>query len=341
MTAADWNRQVSRCEDQNFLHFWEYAETKCELEAWAVERGLFIEAGEIRGMVQILLKQIPLLGRGLAWINRGPLCLTDNGQENKVDPSKIGQMLKLLVARYVDEQGNYLRIGPNLHNSSDLGKMIEGAAMQRTATPGWASAKVDLAPPVAEIRKVLDGKWRDCLNKGQKSGFSVETGTQGKVFEDFLTAHEKLHRDKQLQTNFDNSFISRLQDKLTGEDKMTAIVAYRDGAPIGSALFAKYGSTGEYLAGNSTDAGRHLNSGQVLLWRGLEELKAKGCRWLDLGGMDPELTPKGIFHFKSGLNGEAYRLHNEIESINPRLLAPLVRFRLHLRSRGQSGSVPR
>jgi lipid II:glycine glycyltransferase (peptidoglycan interpeptide bridge formation enzyme) len=44
--------------------------------------------------------------------------------------------------------------------------------------------------------------------------------------------------------------------------------------------------------------GSYLNQ-----WWMMGELKARGCRWYDLGGINPDTNP-GVYHFKSGMGGE-------------------------------------
>ena len=35
----------------------------------------------------------------------------------------------------------------------------------------------------------------------------------------------------------------------------------------------------------------------------MEAAREEGCRWYDLGGIDPQNNP-GVYHFKSGFGGE-------------------------------------
>jgi lipid II:glycine glycyltransferase (peptidoglycan interpeptide bridge formation enzyme) len=47
-----------------------------------------------------------------------------------------------------------------------------------------------------------------------------------------------------------------------------------------------------------------------LLWEAILHAKKDGCEWFDIGGLN-ETTPKGIAHFKQGLNSELYSLVGE------------------------------
>ena len=48
----------------------------------------------------------------------------------------------------------------------------------------------------------------------------------------------------------------------------------------------------------------------ILLWEAILCSKQNGVSWLDIGGLN-STTPKGIVHFKSGLNAKLYTLVGE------------------------------
>ncbi len=75
----------------------------------------------------------------------------------------------------------------------------------------------------------------------------------------------------------------------------------------------------------------------MLLWRAICDAREAGLRWFDVGGMDPELTPKGIYDFKAGIGGTPYRLAPEIEAQNGGLRTRLVRWRVN-RARGSGAA---
>jgi lipid II:glycine glycyltransferase (peptidoglycan interpeptide bridge formation enzyme) len=41
----------------------------------------------------------------------------------------------------------------------------------------------------------------------------------------------------------------------------------------------------------------------LLQWRMMQWLRQRGCRWYDLGGINPQRNP-GVYHFKSGFGGQ-------------------------------------
>ncbi len=41
----------------------------------------------------------------------------------------------------------------------------------------------------------------------------------------------------------------------------------------------------------------------LLQWHTIQQARQRGCRWYDLGGIDPLGNP-GVYHFKQGLGGQ-------------------------------------
>jgi peptidoglycan pentaglycine glycine transferase (the first glycine) len=315
-TADAWKNTVSEFEGHSLLQTWEYAEAKSVGGLWTVERGLFTRSGKTVGAAQVMIRRLPLVGGGLVWVNRGPL-------GGSVDAS-FTDMALALKETYVDQRGFYLRIAPSL---VERGLNIDGFTLAGEA--GWASAILDLSPAAEDLRKGLKQKWRNGLNKAERSGFEVAEGTSPALFHTFLGAHTEFTNTKGFDTGLTPQFLQNLNELLPKNCKLYALVASLDGKIAGSALIARFGNTGEYLAGNTTDTGRKLSAGQLLLWGAVEALKEKGVGYFDLGGMDDVLTPLGIYKFKEGLGGTPYRLAPEIEFGGDTIRGRLVRWRVN------------
>ncbi|GAB6052254.1 hypothetical protein JCM17960_10740 [Magnetospira thiophila] len=324
--ADDWSRRIDGLADLNLLQTWAYGEAKAKTGPWRVERGLFEHTP---GAVQVLLRPLPGgLPGGLAWINRGPMC--DGG-----DPAPL---LAALRAHYVDDRGFYLRIAPSAGED-----FAPPSGFAGTDIPGWASARLDLTPDEATLRQGLKQKWRNGLNKAVKLGLEVTHGTDDAAYADFRAAHVAFLGDRGFDTSVTADFLDVWRTLETPRRQPVALLARLENQVVGAALMARYGTTWEYLAGNQTDEGRRLNAGQLLLWTAATLARADGARWLDLGGMDARLTPPGIFKFKQGLGGTAYRLAGEMEALpgGPLrgLAARLVRHKV-TRARAAEGGAP-
>lgn len=312
-TAQEWARLASAFAGSNLMQCWEYGETKAETGPWRVERGVFFAPdGGVVGVVQALVRRLPFVGAGLAWINRGPLWRTPRDLAPGVEP--LLAMLEQLGRHYVERAGLYLRIAPNVAAGELAGDGLARAGLRTTATLGWASAVVDLKPEPDEIRKRLDQKWRNALNKAERSAIEIAAGTDGPAFAEFLDAHARQAGVRAFAGAPSAAFLRRLQEKLPDDRKMEAIVARQGGTTVASVLIVRYGGTAEYLAGNVSEQGRSLNAGQLLLWRALAGARERGADAFDVGGMDAALTRAGIYRFKQGLGGAPYRLADEAEA---------------------------
>lgn len=303
-----------------------YGAAKARSGGWTSELLHFHDGtgGEPIAACQVLVKQLrlPLISTGLAWINRGP-CLIGAAQ----DPDLYNACLDALFRYFVSERKFYLRLAP--------ASMVEHlpSAFLRTQVPGWQSATVSLETDTDTLRAALKQKWRNTLNKAEKAGIDVQSGSQPERIYAFIADHEAFVERAGFRTTVTSELMRSLANADDPNFSLTAFSAHDvRGETLGWALVAIYGSTAEYLAGNSTDTGRKAGAGQILLWRAMVDMKARGLRWFDVGGMDLNLTPPGIFRFKEGLSGQPYALPNEIEALPTGLVAGplgrLIRYRV-------------
>lgn len=217
----------------------------------------------------------------------------------------------------------YLRLAPA---HAMVGGGLPGGFLN-AGSPGWASAVIDLAGAEDEIRSGLKQNWRNCLNKAERLELEVRSGTEPALFDEFLDLYGGFLAGRGFATTITPSLLAALQHNLPEDRKLMIFTAYMEATPVASALFARYGDTAEYLAAASSDQGRRANAGQLLLWRALLEMQARGFRRFDLGGVDPVLTPPGVLQFKTGMSGAPYRLAPEIEAIDG-AISRLVRWRV-------------
>lgn len=332
MGRADWTRLAWEFADLSLVQCWEYGEAKAHTGQWRVERGVFLDGGHPVGLVQVLVRPLPAgIPGGLAWINRGPLWRR-NGEAG--DGARLTAMMEALRLHYAGAKSMYLRLAPPL--AEDAAGIPAGFSPAGTA--GWASAILDLTPPVETLRANLGRKWRGHLNKAGRSDLEVRSGDGDDLFAAFIAGHRRLIADGGFSTTLTVELLEALQALLPEDRKMTAFLAYADAVPVASVLIARYGDTGEYLAGNVWDEGRRLNAGQLLLWRAVCAMKEDGVRRFDVSGLDPEQTPPGIRHFKEGLSAVPYRLAPELEAVGGGPLGRLVRWRVRrARAAGQGG----
>lgn len=330
--ARAWDELLAGFRDLSLMQCWAYGEAKAQGGSWHVERGVLLDGERPVAIFQALIRKLPIVAGGLAWINRGPLWRPRDGA---ADPGRLAAILTEIVRHY-RARGLYVRIAPAAAEPLAPSDGLRDAGLADTGTPGWASAVLDLTQPVDVLRRGLEQKWRNSLVKAERAGLDVRSGSDDGIFRTFLDAHARHLEERKFETTVTVSFLETLQSLMPEDRKLEALIATQGDVSVASLLLASYGGTAEYLAGSVAPEGRPINAGQLLLWRAVEHAKARGFREFDVGGLDSDLTPRGIYHFKAGLGGMPYRLAPEIESADSGLVQRLVRWRVQ-RARAASG----
>ncbi|OGU71226.1 MAG: hypothetical protein A3G43_12900 [Ignavibacteria bacterium RIFCSPLOWO2_12_FULL_56_21] len=322
---AEWTDLISDFQDLSLIQTWEYGSAKFKTGSWKVERAVFMEGQHIVGAVQALVRTIPWLQGGLVWINRGPLWR----RHEDTDCSILLEMMSRLRQHWVDERHMVLRVAPPNREGEVSLSALEGLGFRVDgSSSSWASARIDLSFPVDRLRQQLQQKWRNCLNKAERLGLAVESGSEDNLLRLFLDEYRQMIGERTLRTSVTPDLLSQLHALLPVERKPWVFATGQQGKTLGAVLIAKYGDTTEYLAGAINEDGRRVNAGQLLLWRAVCEMKRQGYRWFDLGGMDPKITPSGIYHFKAGLGGVPHRLVGEVAADDGGWISKVINLRI-------------
>ena len=324
--AEDWNAVVLSYPNTGLIQTWEFGAARTQHSPWKVERGLIISRGNVVGAAQTIVREIPLTRAGFAWVNRGPVGSFEN----------VGAALDALRRYFNVSRGFYLRVAPPFMKADASAVICKESGLRNTGIAGWASSSIDLNHSEDAIRVNLHSKWRNALVRAERAELDVRVGNNLDTFETFLRGHAAHLSVRGPGGGVDIAFLRSLQEFLPLDRKLMSVTATKDGCYLGGAVFARYGKTGEYLAGHNTEAGRKKNAGQLVLWSALRQLKVEGALRLDLGGMDEHLTPGGIFRFKNRMGGKPYRLACEMEGDAPGLINKAVRWRVR-RERSQNG----
>lgn len=326
MTQQEWHDIVSPFDDLSLMQTWEYGEAKRRHQGWRVVHHIFRDSAKVVGAAQAVVKEIPVLRKGIVWINRAPLW-----RKSDNDRTILRAMLNLLHTHWVLERSMYLRVAPPISDTVDAYALMKESGYSAIPHTQWVSAVVDLTKTEIGLRGMLEKKWRNCLQKAERIGVTTIHGISDELFCEFLQDHEALLREKGFVTPVTPLFVRAMQALLPDDRKMLVFQARLQGRALGSILIAWYGQRAEYLVGAVQEEGKRLNAGQLLLWQALCVMKNRGVRWFDLGGVHPEKTPKGIYHFKAGLRATPYQLVGEFDAAHG-MVARCIRMPLRLRS---------
>ncbi len=321
----EWNDIISSFDALSFMQTWEFGEAKALTGPWKVRRAVFQEDGETVGAAQAMIRTVPFINRGLVWINRAPL------MKNSVlkQPYAYVDILSELKKYWVDEKKMYLRVASPLMMSDENYAIFKKAGYLRTTeTEGWTSEIVDLSCSIEELRKGLQQKWRNCLNKAERLEVTCETGSSDVLMDELLDDYKMLLNNLGFGTNLSPELVRTIQNLLPNSRKMLVFAGRQNGEKLGSILIATYGDTCIYLIGATNVTGRKVNGNYYLIWNAVCEMKKRGYRYFDLGGVHPSNTPSGILHFKRGLRGKPYQLMGEVEAYREGFFNRMIRKRI-------------
>jgi hypothetical protein len=251
--------------------------------------------------------RVPLISSGIAYLRWGP---PYKRREGATRPEVLPALLKAIADEYGRRRRLLVRILPNVFRADPMTAAFETACGEVGFQPGtsvvpYRTIRVDLAPVPEVIRKRLDQKWRNQLNSAERNGLIIREGTGDDLFARFTGIYNELLARKKFETTVDIQEFARIQRALPEPLKMRVLLCEKDGKPLAGLVGAGIGDTGIYLLGATSSEGMKAKGSYLLQWRMMQWLRESGCRWYDLGGINPERNP-GVFHFKSGLGGAEF-----------------------------------
>ena len=213
----------------------------------------------------------------------------------------------------------------------------EGFTLRENA-PIARTLLVDLTKDLATIRSGFDKKWRNILNKAERSKLHVVSGTDADLFSTFVPLYTQMVRRKKFDDGVDIRHFLHTQTGLPEQSKMVVHLCYSDDKQICAGLvLSALGDTGIYLFGATNEFGLKTGASYLLQWHAIQRLRDLGIAAYNLHGINPEKNP-GTYHFKAGLcgrNGGEARFIGQYEScghwLTKRLIGCAEMLRLGLR----------
>jgi hypothetical protein len=323
----EWVRMTDGLGGLSLMQTWEFGEVRSAQDSWSSVRAVAMSGRSPVAVFQAAVRKLPIVGGGLVWINRGPLII-DNAHPMEDVLAGIG--------RWAARKRMYARIAPPVESLDE--SRLAAAGFRMTGSSGWCSSSVDLAMASEDRRSRLDQKWRNCLNKAVRTGLTVTHASTDAAMDAYAEVLRQRLEERPFATTVTPEFLRALQARLPDDRKLSVFTATLDDRQLGFHVTARYGGTAEYVSGLMTDEGRRVNAGHALLWHAMETMASLGLRRYDLGGMHPDLTPRGIFHFKEGAGGSFYRLANEVETTGRDWRSVLIRRRVEAARQVGTGS---
>jgi Acetyltransferase (GNAT) domain len=309
-TPDEWSRMLDLFEDANIYQTWSYGSVR-----WGVENlsHLTLRRGvDVVGMAQLRIVRPARLNCGMAYLRWGPLC---ERRGHPFDSEALRCMGSALHAEYVLKRKLFLSVLPNAFVGSRRAAAIQSAFQQFDPEPGLPTSNyrtflLDLAPGLNELRKGLDGKWRNKLTCAEKNNLTIHVGTGNAEFRTFCSIYNQMRQRKSFETTVNVEEFARIQAGLPERHRMRILVCEDKGLPVAGVVTSAMGDSAIYLLGATSNDGLNSKGSYLLQWSLIQWLKETGVRWYDLGGIDPVGNPGGYL-FKRGLSGA------DVSQVNP------------------------
>ncbi|QTA87789.1 GNAT family N-acetyltransferase [Desulfonema magnum] len=306
---AEWNRLMGQCRKADLQQTWEYGESVNKCIEWEPVRQVIITKDQPIAMTQTLVKEIPVIG-WVARMQHGPMFIEKNGQSFTQDAVNA---IEFLRSHWVDGKHMILHLTPCLVPSDLPKNWAEEAEFKLSDEPLWRSIRIDLSQDSKVIHKKMKRDWKKSLRKIEKYGLRTEVCHSGQDFDFFLEKYKQATIEKGISWPS-----SELVQELWNEAKsvMSVVFVVKDGKRIAAMILINYASTSHCLVSWSDPQAAKFRAYNFLNWQLILHFQEQKCRWLDLGGIDPENLP-GITSFKRGMGGDEYHLAGNFVATPP------------------------
>ncbi|MFQ5842448.1 MAG: GNAT family N-acetyltransferase, partial [Thermodesulfobacteriota bacterium] len=265
---TEWERMLVLAGKSNLLQSWAYGEAKEKAEGWKAKRGLVLKEGQPVAILQALEKKWPI-GGCVVRINRGPLWLREPESDREI--STVFTLIRRLWPRW---RRRILLIAPELRNTVSNSMILSALGYRSRQRSGWRSAWVDLNKTEEELRKGLNGKWRNQLKYGEKSGLELNVSFSDKDFQWLMEQYRETQKTKGFRGP-SIELLNCLYEYRPEEHYLLIMQAVHGNRPAAGILVARHGLASTYLVGWNGPEGRKLNANNFLLWNATLELKRR------------------------------------------------------------------
>lgn len=266
---------------------WAYGEALKSAGANVI-RALVRRDGRPIALAQFTTRRIGLV-LSLAVTTRGPVWIGD------VDASTKTAVYKALKAGIGLGRPRAVMFTPDEETRDGTGPM------SRVMT-GFSTVLLDIEGDLDMLRKGFHGKWRNRLVAAEKSDLKAEINSAKLAQYRWLLETEEGQRAARGYRATPADMVPSFVDASGKRDSVLIMRADKGREKSAAMMFLVHGARATYHMGWSNETGRKLGAHNLLLWNALPELRSRGVRELDLGGLNTT-TGAGIARFKIGTGG--------------------------------------
>lgn len=293
-TLHEWQELLKTSSSANWMQTWAYAQASLKKDFIPSQMATLNENNTVVAI--FAFQRIKLGPFQYIRINRGPLWL-----KRKATESDILGFAKALRAQFPKTYFSRIKWLAEFEPTPDGYQKLSELQFQLT-TQKFETSWVNLKIPADTLRKKLRQKWRNSLNKFEKSNVEIRVDKSLDHLDPFLNFYDLYKRQK----NYKGPSRDFLRIELANafrQKEATLFWAMQDGLPIAGLAIHHHGNNVSYRASWNSETGKLTNAHYGLIWKVITHFQLQNFERFDLGGLLPD-EADGLTHFKMGLNGE-------------------------------------
>ena len=300
ITQTQWQDCAGNFADYSIYQTWAYQQQRAQSEGLQLSRFIIKDGQQAVSMGHVRIMQVKPLFK-IGYLQWGPLV-------RRRDSGILcnAEALRILREAYLGKKTNVLRVVPNIVNDAlglEVSQMMQAAGFKHIQdVKPYRTISLPLEKSEEELRKNLDSRWRNKLNKAAKANLEIRYGTNGEYFSAFASLYKQLSDRKNFNT-LDLEVFENSQKSLSEGEKMQLIAAYCENEPITVNINSCLGDTGIVLFAAGNQNAHNFGANNLTWWQSFILAKQAGMKFCDLGGVDPMNNP-GVYDFKNKVGGK-------------------------------------
>jgi peptidoglycan pentaglycine glycine transferase (the first glycine) len=304
-----WNEFLEKAESGHLFQTFEWGVFK-EAQGWKIHRITLQDSdGEIKAVLSILEKRIPLFGFKIWYLPRGPVWdfqdreLTEQVFDSLIDFARKNKVFALKISpdMVLNEKTKWI---PELLKN-------KGFKEARDYQLHKCTIRINLRNDLEKIFSNFKKNTRWEIKKAEKDGVVVKKGESETNLKSFYQLYAEAMGKDRLPYNYFKNLWEVFKKNIL------ILVAFYQGKPLSAVFVPFFNKKCWYLFGGSTKKYPTHNSSQALQWETMRQAKTHDADFYDLQGIPcgkPKSShDKGVLQFKEGFGGKRAELIGEFD----------------------------
>ena len=290
---AEWDALIAASPTPHLVQGFAYGEGKAA-KGWTPKRVVFSRGTTAVAFATIL--ELRRFGIRLgSRVNRGPVFL----EPAPSDATIVG------VYRALRRWRGPLLVATALPMSAASDALLRRAGFRMQRRLSWRSGRIDVSGSEESIWASFSSAFRNRYREAEAAGATLRIASDDASFEWMLERHAENMAEKSFRAV--DADLLRAMRAASPED-MLVFQLLHGGKPVAGMSVARFGTHAEYHIGWFGPDGRKVNAGNFLMWNIMREMRRRGVRTFDVGGMK---EGDGYTQFKRTMNAVEYELAGE------------------------------